>query len=282
MTGESTDVGLLFGGLAAIFIGSSDFFAARAGRHAPSVTVVRTAMLTAGVLTPILFLVIPSHVIARHLLIAALSGFMMAGGLSLLYQGYRVAPIGVVAPTASVVLALVPVVYDFATGTKLRSMALLGMALGLVALGATSYVRGGKGSTGLGFLLGSSSGVFFGLGFTLLSRTKGSGLTPVVAQRWAAFAILTLFLPFDKGPMLTLRTPSRWTGIVCGAFAGAGMACLQLGFKFASAGLVSVASSQFATVAVLLAVIFNGERLRWWQGAGVSLTAVAVALMAMG
>lgn len=239
-------------------------------------------MLAAGLLTPILFLVIPSQLVGRHLLIAGLSGLLMAGGLSLLYQGYRVAPIGVVAPTASVVLAVVPVVYDFATGTKLRAVALVGMALGLLALGATSYVRGGKGSTGLGFLLGTCSGVFFGIGFTLLSRTKGSGLTPVIAQRWAAFAVLTLFLPFDKGPMLTLRTPARWTGILCGVFAGAGMACLQLGFKYASAGLVSVASSQFATVAVLLAVIFNEEHLRWWQSIGVSLTAVAVALMAMG
>jgi drug/metabolite transporter (DMT)-like permease len=275
-------VGLLFGALAAIFIGSSDFFAARAGRHAPSVTVVRTAMVAAGILTPILFFVIPSHIIGRHLLIAALSGFMMAGGLSLLYQGYRVAPIGVVAPTASVILALVPVVYDLATGTKLKAVAMMGMTLGVMALGLTSYVRGGKGSTSTGFVLGITSGVLFGVGFTLLSRTKASGLTPVIAQRWAAFGILALMLPFDKGPLLTWRTPARWAGIWCGVFAGTGMACLQLGFKYASAGLVSVASSQFATVAVLLSVIFNKERLRWWQGVGVSLTAVAVALMAMG
>jgi drug/metabolite transporter (DMT)-like permease len=82
--------------------------------------------------------------------------------------------------------------------------------------------------------------------------------------------------------MFTWRTPARWLGIIGGLLAGTGMACLQIGFRNASAGLVSVASSQFATVAVLLAVVFNKEHLRWWQGIGVGLTGVAVAFMALG
>lgn len=275
-------MGLLFGALAALFIGSSDFFAARSGRHAPSITVVRTAMLSAGILTPILFLVIPSHVIAKDLLVAAGSGVCMATGLVMLYQGYRIAPMGIVGPSASVLLAVVPIVYDLVNGTTLKTLTAIGMVLGLVALGLTSYVKGGKGRPMMGFALGTTSGILFGVAFTLLSRTKGSGLTPVIAQRWAAFVALSLLLPFDKGPLLTWSTKARWTGIWCGVFAGAGMACLQLGFRNASAGLVSVASSQFATVAVLLAVVFNKEHLRWWQGIGVSMTAVAVALMAAG
>jgi EamA domain-containing membrane protein RarD len=44
---------------------------------------------------------------------------------------------------------------------------------------------------------------------------------------------------------------------------------------------VSVASSQFATVAVLLAVAVNKERLRTLQGVGLACAAVAVALMAL-
>jgi drug/metabolite transporter (DMT)-like permease len=45
---------------------------------------------------------------------------------------------------------------------------------------------------------------------------------------------------------------------------------------------VSVASSQFATVAVVLSVLFNRERMRWWQGVGIGATALAVALIAAG
>jgi drug/metabolite transporter (DMT)-like permease len=45
---------------------------------------------------------------------------------------------------------------------------------------------------------------------------------------------------------------------------------------------VSVASSQFATVAVVLSVLFNRERMRWWQTIGIAATALAVALIAAG
>ena len=60
------------------------------------------------------------------------------------------------------------------------------------------------------------------------------------------------------------------------------IASLQLAFQKGEAGPVSVASSQFATVAVLLSVAFNKERMRWWQGLGVAATAVAVGLIAAG
>ena len=56
----------------------------------------------------------------------------------------------------------------------------------------------------------------------------------------------------------------------------------QILFRKGDAGPVSVASSQFATVAVVLSVLFNRERMRWWQGIGVGSTAMAVALIAAG
>jgi drug/metabolite transporter (DMT)-like permease len=62
----------------------------------------------------------------------------------------------------------------------------------------------------------------------------------------------------------------------------AGMGALQLGFRSGASGPVSVAASQFATAADILSVVFNGERMRWWQGVGVGATAVGVAMMALG
>ena len=47
-------------------------------------------------------------------------------------------------------------------------------------------------------------------------------------------------------------------------------------------GPVSVAASQFGTVAVILSVLFNRERMRWWQSVGLGAAAVGVALMAAG
>jgi drug/metabolite transporter (DMT)-like permease len=64
--------------------------------------------------------------------------------------------------------------------------------------------------------------------------------------------------------------------------AGVAIASLKLGYIKGSAGPVSVAASQFAAVAVLLAVMFNKERLRPWQAIGVVASGVGVALMALG
>ena len=67
-----------------------------------------------------------------------------------------------------------------------------------------------------------------------------------------------------------------------GGFAVFAIASLQLAFQKGASGPVSVAASQFATVAVVLSVMFNRERMRWWQATGVAATAVGVSLMAIG
>jgi drug/metabolite transporter (DMT)-like permease len=275
-------VGLLLGALSAILIGFSDLNAQRAGRYASSFTVVRTALLTAGVLTPLLYLFVPGKFIVRDIAIAAASGILMAIALALIYQGYKKAKIGIVAPTSSVLLAMLPVVSDVVRGVKLEVVVVIGLGIGIAALIPTSYSPGGSGSAKMSLFYGATSGVLFGTTYILLARVKAIGLTAVVAQRWGAFVTLALILPFDKGPLTAWKTPARKNAIFCGVFAGAAMSSLQIGFQRASAGLVSVASSQFATVTVVLAVLFNKERLRWWQGIGVSMTAVAVLLMALG
>jgi drug/metabolite transporter (DMT)-like permease len=65
--------------------------------------------------------------------------------------------------------------------------------------------------------------------------------------------------------------------VVAGILAAAAIGALQLGYRNGAAGPVSVATSQFATMTVLLSVAFNGERLGWWQSVGVGATAVGVA-----
>lgn len=273
---------LLFAIAAALLLGASDFFAARSARTTASVTVTRTAVGTSVALSPLLLLLVDFEVVGHDLVIAALSGLFMISGLMLLYEGYKVARMGVVAPLASVLLATVPVVWDLLNGASPSITAGVGMTLGLVALVLTSYTPGGSGSVTMGAILGVTSGVAFGVAFTLMGEvSEASGLLPVMVQRCAGLALLLAVWALRDEPLVAVGVGRRYA-VAAGVLGLTAIACLQRAFQEGATGPVSVASSQFATVAVVLSVLFNRERMRWWQAVGVVLTAIAVSLIALG
>ncbi len=274
---------LIYAVVAALLLGASDFFAARAARTTASITVTRSAVAVSTVLSPILLLAVDSRWIGRDVVIGVLSGLTMTTGLLLLYHGYSVARMGVVAPMSSVLLAAVPVVYDLTRGERPGALAAAGIAIGLIALVLTGYTPGGSGSVRVGAVLGVMSGVSFGIAFTLMGEVReASGLTPVVVQRLVGFAMLAVVGMLGSAPFFASERIARKSVLATGSLAVFAIAALQLGLQKGSSGPVSVAASQFATVAVVLSVLFNHERMRWWQGFGVGATAVGVALMAAG
>jgi drug/metabolite transporter (DMT)-like permease len=276
-------MGVLLGVIAGVLLGCSDFSATRASRTVSAVSVSRTNLFVSGLIAPLLFFVKPVEWTLRDVVFGALSGLLLAAGLVLLYRGYSVARMGIVAPTSSVLLAAVPVLLDLVKGHHPSPLASSGMALGLVALALTTYERGGTGSTKLGALLGVGAGLLFGIAFALTAETSdAAGLSPVFTQRLAGLLFLVALQPFDKAPMLALQPKSRTWGIAAGLLAGLAIASLKYGYIKGSTGPVSVAASQFATAGVLLSVIFNAERLRSWQAVGVAASGIGVALMALG
>jgi drug/metabolite transporter (DMT)-like permease len=276
-------MGVLLGIAAGILLGASDFWANRASRTVSSVSVSRTNLAVSALISPLLLFVKPVEWTLKDVLIAAISGITLSGGLVLLYRGYTVARMGIVAPTASVLLAAVPVLYNLIQGDTPSTLAACGMVLGLLALVLTTYQRGGMGSVKIGILLGVGAGLLFGIAFTMTSETsEAAGLSPVLVQRLSGLLFLIALRSLDKAPILALSLPARKWAIGSGLAGGVAIGSLKLGYLKGSAGPVSVAASQFAAVAVLLSVIFNKERLRPWQAVGVVSGGVGVALMALG
>ena len=276
-------MGVLLGIAAGILLGISDFMANRASRTISSASVSRTNLAVSGLIAPLLLFVKPVDWTLRDVVLATISGVTLSGGLIMLYRGYTVARMGIVAPTASVLLAAVPVLYDLIKGNTPSKVAASGMILGLLALVLTTYQRGGMGSVKIGVVLGVGAGLFFGIAFTLTSQTSdAAGLSPVLIQRIAGLLFLIAIQRFDKAPILALRVPARRWAIGSGLAGGVALGSLKLGYIKGAAGPVSVAASQFAAVAVVLSVIFNKERMRPWQGIGVAAGGVGVALMALG
>lgn len=268
--------------VSALLLGGSDFFAARSARTTPSITVTRSAVLTSVTLSPLLLLVVDSRWSWRDSVIGALSGVAMVVGLMLLYEGYKVARMGIVAPLSSVLLTAVPVLWDAVTGVRPGPLASVGMVIGIAALVLTGYTPGGEGSAALGAVLGLGSGVAFGVAFTLMGQASGeAGLSPVIAQRGAGLVLLVVIGLWRDEPLVASGIGRR-RAILAGLLGLVAIAALQIAFREGDLGPASVASSQFATVGVLLSVAFNGERMRWWQALGVASTAIAVSLIAVG
>jgi uncharacterized membrane protein len=311
-------VALTLAVVAAVLLGVSDFCAARAGRTEPSLAVTRSVVLVSCVVAPTGLVLVSSEWRGRDILLGAASGVFMIGALLLLYTGYSVARMGVVAPVSSVVLAAIPVGWDVLNGLRLGSVAICGLVVGLVAIVATSIsddeaapdrvigsalaaAPGGAVSRGTraGVLFGLASGVGFGVAFTLMAEaSKPAGLVPTFVQRVVGFAMLALITVVRRRPgastavghpevdvgerFVITRRPAVPYVVSAGVAAMVAISALQLAFQRGATGPVAVASSQFAAVAVLLAVLINRERLRWWQGIGVGLGAVSVALLAVG
>ena len=276
-------MGILLGGIAALLFGTSDVLAAHGSRTDRPIAVTRTALLVALLFTPLFLVLKPWHIGGTDLVYASLSGVFNGGALLALYIGYTKAPIGVVAPLASVLTAMVPVFIDLIRGNGLSPLGGVGVVIGLFAVALSTYQPGGRGSIRNALLIGSGAGVGFGLAFALLDLTSESaGLAPVPIQRLSGLVLLTLVHPMVKAKWVILSGPARKYAIGTGLLAGVALGALQLGYRFGDAGPVSVAASQFAAVTVLLSAVVNRDRLRWWQGAGLALASVGVALMALG
>lgn len=274
-------MGVVLGVLAAVFLGASDFNAARASRVIPSITVTRTALAVSTLATPILLLIAPFTVRGRDLALAGGSGILICLGLYLLYKAYGIAPIGIVAPTTSVLIALVPVLVDAVTGHRPGPLGVVGVVLGLTGLALVTFQRGGAGSVTTGIVIGTIAGSIFGAAFVLMARTSdGSGLLPVAVQRGSGLVTLLLVRLWHPAPTFAAKGPTRLPAVMCGVYAVVAIACLQIGYRNGDAGPVSVAVSQFATAAVVLSVVFDHERLRRAQVLGIALAAVGVGFLA--
>jgi hypothetical protein len=222
--------GLLFGLTAAVLLGISDLFAAKTAKYVPAITVARTAFAASTIIATGLLFTVSSTFTVRDTMISTVSGLLLGIALVTLYHGYKVASIGVIAPTSSVLLGLIPVLDGVRKGDRPSVIAWAGMAIGITAIGLATYQPGDKSKARLALVLGAGSGIGFGIAFALADYTsKKSGLSPVFIQRLAAGALLSALFFADKyratvapegpAPLIAVRSPARNFGIGCGVFA---------------------------------------------------------------
>jgi len=273
---------ILFGVLASIGIGVSDYFGRYCTRRSNATTTVLTALLAGVALAAALTLVVPGERLGRDLALGAVSGLTVGFALMLMYRGLAVSSTAVVSPVVALFVALVPLLWDVARGAAFPVAVLGGAVLAVAGIVATTISPDLDGRVGAGLLLAVGSGLLFGVTMTTVGETSlDSGVWPAVGQRGVAWLTLLAFGTAKSLPRVLPR-PLLWCGILSGAAGAMGMAMFILGAQRGALGPVAVASSMFPAVTAMLAYLFDDDDLRWWQGLGIGAALAGVGLIAAG
>jgi drug/metabolite transporter (DMT)-like permease len=215
-----------------------------------------------------------------------ISGLGNVAGLLLAYRALRLGPVSVVAPIVSTEGAMAAL-FSAANGAAI-SPALIGALALVVAGGALTAATGSaapddvavkSGGTRLAAGLALVSAVLFGA--SLYATGQIGRMLPL---GWAALApratgALLVGLPMAVRGRLTLTRSAAPLVLVAGVAEVVGFSCIGLGSR-SDVAITAVLASQFATVAVVGAVLLFGERLGWPQRIGILAVALGTALVA--
>ena len=269
---------ILLGVLASLFVGISDTFGRASSRRAASVSHVSTQMLVGVVASLPVAFILGSSFIGRDVFRGVLSGLILACGLAIVYHAMAQSSSAVVAPTAAVLAALVPLVWDLLGGTRLTTLEVV--ALVSLVLTTINPELGDRVRQGLTMAL--AGGVLFGISVALAADTsEASGAWPAVSQRAGGFVAMAV-LAMGRDVPIMLPPGVRKFGVLGGIAAAIGMICWIMGAQLGDVGTVSVVGSTYPAVVVVLAARFDDDVVKWWQALGIAGAIAGSALIAVG
>ena len=271
--------------LSTICIGLGEFFASGVTGRARS-TEVTAAMFLSGVLGLLIIVPFwPGDPSSRDLAFGALAGLANGVGILLLYLAYSRGSLRSAAPAAAVVMSGIPVGWDvLISGASPSTITGIGLAIGVTAIALSSYEGGGDAADDRSSVpIAMLAGAVFGILLILLAEVSDDGGgTPILVQRIVALS-LTIVVARATGPrVLPAIRRDLAVSLGVGVFATAAIVLFVLALEGGSLSVTSVIGSQYAAVAVLLGVVFRGQRMWWWQAVGLAGASASVALVAIG
>ncbi len=265
-------------------IGIGEFLADGVTKRTRANEVTATMFVGGVAFMAVVAVVWPGSPSTRDLIIGSIAGATNGAAILLLYIAYSRGALRSAAPAAAVVMSAVPVAWDLIVeATSPSATITAGLALGVVSIGFTSYERGesvgGRGSVAIAM----AAGVTFGVLLILLDQIgDDAGGTPLLLQRIFGLAVAAAVTRATGPRILPADRRDALTSFAIGIFASAAVVLIVLAFQRGDLGIVSVVSSQYAGVAVLLAFVFRGQRLWWWQALGLVGAGASVALISIG
>jgi drug/metabolite transporter (DMT)-like permease len=276
-------IGLALG--ASLMWGCGDFLGGLKSRVLPLLAVLLCSQAAGLVAIAVVTLVSgqagPS---GHHVAMAVLGAVCGTAGLAAFYRALAVGKMGVVVPI-SATAATLPVIVGIARGERPSTLQVVGMALALAGVVIASREHDevqGRTRLAAGALLAAGSAVGFGAFFLAMdSAAKGGAVWATLVNRTTSVTLLLL-------AVLALRPPMRVVRPHLPVLAVVGLFDVMANLAFAAAStkglvsLVSVGSSLYPVVTLVLARVFLRERVHRTQGLGIAAALLGVVLIAAG
>lgn len=206
------------------------------------------------------------------------AGITGAFGIAALYKGLAIGRMGIVAPVASVITGVLPVLVGIRTEGLPDRLQLTGFALALVSIWFIARPDGEIDSRrGLG--LAVLAGVMFGL-FLVSGRQAGHHgvFWPLVAARTASTLLMLMIVAFsarDSRPLREAFVPIVLSGVLDSGANAMFIAATRHG----RLDVAAVLSSLYPASTVILARVLLKERISAMQNLGIVGALIAVALI---
>ena len=208
----------------------------------------------------------------------AAAGISGGLGLASLYRALAVGPMGINAPIAAVLTALIPVALSFRTEGTPSPLQFGGFVVALLSIWLMSTPREGLGRPpGLG--LAMAAGLGFS-GFLVFSKYAGqqSAFWPLVVARVASMLLMLTVLTIRREPWRPPPSLLKFM-IVAGLLDSAGNALYVGATRHGRLDVAVVLSSFYPATTVILARLFLGERLSRLQMTGVAAALLSIPLI---
>src|SRR5438270_8229974 len=238
----------------AVLYGAADFFGGLTARRANTIATVFWSQFVGLALMAMVLPFLPATTVSPRDWIWGFVGGLSGGiCVALLYRALAVGAMAVVAPTTAVIAAMIPMLFAFIVGERLRPLTLAGVALALVAIILVSRPAAPSGAPSEephprfppGFGLALFAGVAVGIFFLSLARTTmGAGMWPLMAARVSSITLFGLLAILTKRTLLMSR-PAATTAAAGGALDMAANALYMIAARIGPLSFVVTLASPF-------------------------------------
>ena len=284
---------MLYGFVAALGWGLTDFFGAVVGRRIGSLATVLVSQAFSALFVSVVLLGGDHDIAATapYLGWIALNGVVSATAYSSHYRALELGPVAVVSPIGATYAVVGVALSMIVLGERPSGLALFGGAVTIVGVMLTSTdlraLRAGTHGTPPGLPWALVAAVTFGIGgFLLAYLSKELGwVTGLWASRVAqlgGFLVLALVAGRDVPRRIMAAPRMALAAIGVGLCDLIGVVSYAIGNTTESASLLFVSSAVFPVLAVMLSVAFLHERPVPNQYAGVALTVAGLVLLGAG